>query len=97
MMVSSSALTKQILDKHGKRLLKRLIIVLSYEHLPDAMLEALHILVLITNLMDYEVTSELIVVGLIHQLNKFVDIKFLQLCSCKQAAERALQIVANVT
>ena len=90
MMVSSAELTKQILVRHGKRLLKRLIIVLSYEHLPDAMVEALHILVLITNLMDYEVSSELIVVGLIHQLNKFVDIKFLKSRSSKIAAELAL-------
>ena len=71
--------------------------MLSYEHLLDAMIEALHILVLITNLMSYEVTSELIIVGLIHQLNKFVDIKFLTSRSNKQAAELALQIVANVT
>ena len=59
-------LTKAIIDRHSKRLLKRLVIVLSYEHLPDAMFEALHILVLITNLMDFEVTSELVVVGIIH-------------------------------
>ena len=65
-MVSSTSLTKKILEKHSKRLLKRLIILLSYEHLPEAMVEALHILVLITNIMDYEMSSELIVVGLIH-------------------------------
>ena len=83
-------LTKAIIDRHSKRLLKRLVIVLSYEHLPDAMFEALHILVLITNLMDFEVTSELVVVGIIHQLNKFVDIKFLTSRSNKLAAEMAL-------
>lgn len=54
------------------------------------MTEALHILVLITNLMEYEVTSELIVVGLIHQLNKFVDVKFLTSHSSKLAANLAL-------
>ena len=65
-MVSSTSLTKKILEKHSKRLLKRLIILLSYEHLPEAMVEALHVIVLITNIMDYEMSSELIVVGLIH-------------------------------
>lgn len=47
--------------------------MLSYEHLPDAMAEVLNIVVLLTNLMDYEVTSEMVVVGLIHSLNKFID------------------------
>ena len=79
-----------MLLRHSKRLLKRLVIVLGYEHLPDAMVEALHIVVLLTNLMDYDVTSEMVVSGLVHQLNKFVDVKFLQSRSNKLAAELAL-------
>ena len=71
--------------------------MLGYEHLPDAMVEALHIVVLLTNLMDYDVTSEMVVSGLVHQLNKFVDVKFLQSRSNKLAAELALQIMANIT
>ena len=76
-MVSPLELTQQLIDKYSKRLLKRLVVVLGYEHLPDAMYEALHVVVLLTNLMDFEVTSELVVTGLIHQLNKFVDVKFI--------------------
>ena len=86
-----------MLLKFSKRLLKRLVIILGYEHLPDAMVEALHIVVLLTNLMDYDVTSEMIVSGLVHQLNKFIDVKFLQSRSNKLAAELALQIMANIT
>ena len=55
-----------MLDRFSKRLLKRLVVVLGYEHLQDAMIEALHVVALLTNLMDYEVTSELVVTGLIH-------------------------------
>ena len=77
LLVSPMELTRQLLDRFSKRLLKRLVVVLGYEHLQDAMIEALHVVVLLTNLMDYEVTSELIVTGLIHQLNKFVDIQFI--------------------
>ena len=90
LLVSSEELTKKLLLKFSKRLLKRLVIVLGYEHLPDAMVEALHIVVLLTNLMDYDVTSEMVVSGLVHQLNKFVDVKFLQSRSNKLAAELAL-------
>ena len=66
LMVAPIELTCQLIDRFGKRLLKRLVVVLSYEHLPDAMTEALHVIVLFTNLMDYEVISQMVVVGLIH-------------------------------
>ena len=65
--------------------------------MPDAMFEVLNILVLITNLMDYDFTGELISLGLIQKLNKFVDIDFIRTKSTLKAAELALQIVANVT
>lgn len=71
--------------------------VLSYEHLPDAMVEALYIVVLLTNLMDYEITSDFIMSGLVLQLNKFIDIKFMESRSNKIAAELALQIMSNVS
>ena len=97
LLVSSQELTKKLLQRHSKRLLKRLVIVLGYEHLPDAMVEALHIVVLLTNMMDYDVISEMVVSGLVHQLNKFIDVKFLQSRSNKLSAELALQIMANIT
>ena len=77
LLISPILVTKQLVERYSKRLLKRLVVILSYEHLLDAMTEALHIVVLLTNLMDYEVTSELVCSGLIHELNKFIDIKFL--------------------
>ena len=54
------------------------------------MQEALHIIVLLTNLMEYDVTSEMVVAGLIRMLNKFIDSKFMQMRSNKLAAELAL-------
>ena len=54
-----------MLDRFADRLLRRLVVVLSYEHLFDAMVEALHIVVLLTNLMDYETTSDMVMAGLI--------------------------------
>ena len=46
--------------------MRRLVLILGYEHLPDTMAEALHIIVLLTNLMDHDVTSEMVVAGLVH-------------------------------
>lgn len=73
------------------------MILLSYEHLPDAMFEALNVVVLLTNLMDYDVTSEMIVTGIVDQLNKFIDVKFMRFRSNKMGAELALQIMANIS
>lgn len=90
LMVSPPQLTREILNRFAPRLLKRLVVVLSYEHLPDAMVEALYIVVLLTNLMDYETTSEMVMSGLVMQLNKFIDIKFMHTRSSMIAAELAL-------
>ena len=65
LMVASAELTREVINRYSNRLIKRLVIVLSYEHLPDAMFEALSIVVLLTNLMDYDVTSEMIVTGIV--------------------------------
>ena len=88
--MSSVELTRKLVEKYWNRLLKRLVVVLSYEHLPDAMVEALNITVLLTNLMDYELTSEMVIAGLIHQLNKFVDTNFIATRSSKETATLAL-------
>lgn len=90
LMVASAELTREVISRYSNRLIKRLVIVLSYEHLPDAMFEALSIVVLLTNLMDYDVTSEMIVTGIVDQLNKFIDVKFMRLRSSKMVAELAL-------
>lgn len=66
LLVSPAKLTHQLVKKFKNRLLRRLVLVLGYEHLPDTMTEALHIIVLLTNLMDYDVTSEMVVAGLVH-------------------------------
>ena len=42
------------------------MLLLGYEHLPDTMAEALHIITLLTNLMDQDVISEMVVAGLVH-------------------------------
>jgi hypothetical protein len=65
LMVAPTELTRKLIILHSSRLIKRLVIVVSYEHLPDAMTEALHILVLLTNLMDYDLTSELVTTGIV--------------------------------
>ena len=90
LMVSSVDLTRQILKRHSHRLIQRLVVVLGYEHLPDVLVEALAITVLLTNLMDYEMITEMVTVGLVLQLNKFIDIRFMQMKSSPQAAELAL-------
>lgn len=97
LMVSPAKLCHQVVKRYSNRLLRRLVLILGYEHLPDTMAEALHIIVLLTNLTDHDITSEMVVAGLVHQLNKFIDTRFLQTRSSKLAAELALQIMANVT
>ena len=66
LLVSPAKLTHQLVKKFKNRLLRRLVLILGYEHLPDTMTEVLHIIVLLTNLMDYDVTSEMVVAGLVH-------------------------------
>ena len=53
-------------------------------------MEALHILVLITNLMDGELTNELVQFELILKLSKFVDVEFMRTSSTIEAAELTL-------
>lgn len=65
LLVSPAKLINELIEKFGRRLFKRLIVVLEYQHLPDSMTEALHVIVLLTNLMDHNVTSEMVVAGLV--------------------------------
>ena len=73
LMVCTQEITWRILDKHSKRLLKRFVDILSYEHLEDLIIEVLHILVLITNQKEPHLISELVNEGLILGLNKFIE------------------------
>ena len=50
LMVCTQAITYEILDKHGKRLIKRFVDILGYEHMEDSIIEVLHVVVLMTNL-----------------------------------------------
>ena len=58
---------------YRKRLLKRFVDILSYEHLEDLIIEVLHILVLITNLKEPQLINELVNEGIILGLNKFIE------------------------
>ena len=58
---------------YRKRLLKRFVDILAYEHLEDLIIEVLHILVLITNLKEPQLINELVNEGIILGLNKFIE------------------------
>ena len=58
---------------YRKRLLKRFVDILAYEHLEDLIIEVLHILVLITNLKEPQLINELVNEGVILGLNKFIE------------------------
>ena len=58
---------------YRKRLLKRFVDILAYEHLEDLIIEVLHILVLITNLKEPQLINELVNEGIIPVLNKFIE------------------------
>ena len=58
---------------YRKRLLKRFVDILAYEHLEDLIIEVLHILVLITNLKEPQLINELVNEGIIPGLNKFIE------------------------
>ena len=66
LLVSPFKLVQQLVKRYSNRLLRRLVLLLGYEHLPDTMAEALHIIALLTNLMDQDVISEMVVAGLVH-------------------------------
>ena len=66
LLVSPLKIVVQLVKRYSNRLLRRLVLLLGYEHLPDTMAEALHIITLLTNLMDQDVISEMVVAGLVH-------------------------------
>ena len=94
-MVCNQQVTWQILEKHGKRLFRRFIDILGYEHMEDSIHEVLYVVVLVTNLQDKNLVAELINEGLIQALNKFVELK-IQTKTSKLQAELCLQIIANI-
>ena len=59
-LVSDPSTTEKILSRFGKQFLKRLVKILTYDHLQDCVNEALQLLVLLTNILDLEVTQELV-------------------------------------
>ena len=73
LMVCTQEITWRILDTHRNRLLKRFVDILAYQHMEDLIIEVLHILVLITNLKESHLISELVNEGLILALNKFIE------------------------
>ena len=81
---------------YRKRLLKRFVDILAYEHLEDLIIEVLHILVLITNLKEPQLINELVNEGIILGLNKFIETS-LQTKTGKLATQLTLQTIANCT
>ena len=62
----------------------------------DLIIEVLHILVLITNLKESHLISELVNEGLIPALNKFIETN-LQTKTSRHATQLTLQTIANCT
>jgi hypothetical protein len=47
--------------------------ILTYEHITDAILEALHVIALMTNLYDTEISNFFVSAGVVFELSRFID------------------------
>ena len=74
LLVATPRVIGQIMERfNSRRLINRLVRILTYEHITDAVMETLHVIALMTNIYDPEVTSFFVSAGLIFELSRFID------------------------
>lgn len=76
--VANAATVSRIIDKYGGRISKRLVHILNYEHMEDLMTEALKTTHLLIKAGNIRFNRELIGVGLVPALSKYMNCKDIQ-------------------